>query len=43
MGRLIMWNLMTPLFKPGAPVKLALRDARPLSKGVVINRYVPRP
>jgi len=32
----------TPLFKPGAPVKLALRDARPLSSGIVINRYLPR-
>ncbi len=32
----------TPLFKPGAPIKLELRDARPMSTGIVINRYVPR-
>src|SRR5260370_35483561 len=30
----------TPLFKPGERVKLRLLDARPLSTGIVILRYV---
>jgi dihydrofolate reductase len=29
----------TPLFKPGTRLKLKLIDIRPLSSGVVINRY----
>ena len=34
----------TPLFKPaGDRVKLKLTDSRPLSTGIVINRYVPQP
>ena len=33
----------TPLFKPGARVKLKLLDSRPLSTGIVILRYVPAP
>jgi dihydrofolate reductase len=33
----------TPLFKPAvARVKLKLTDSRPLSTGIVINRYVPQ-
>ena len=33
----------TPLFKPAAErVKLKLTDSRPLSTGIVINRYVPQ-
>jgi dihydrofolate reductase len=33
----------TPLFKPAAArVKLKLTDSRPLSTGIVINRYVPQ-
>jgi dihydrofolate reductase len=31
----------TPLFKPGARLKLKLLDSRPLSTGVVILRYAP--
>lgn len=33
----------TPLFKPGATRKLKLVEARALSTGIVINRYLPRP
>ena len=32
----------TPLFKPGATRKLKLIEAKALSTGVVINRYLPR-
>jgi dihydrofolate reductase len=32
----------TPLFKPGATRKLKLVEAKALSTGVVINRYLPR-
>ena len=31
----------TPLFKPGERLKLKLLDARPMSTGIVILRYVP--
>jgi dihydrofolate reductase len=31
----------TPLFKPGEQVKLKLLDSRPLSTGIVIQRYEP--
>jgi dihydrofolate reductase len=33
----------TPLFKPATErVKLKLIDSRPLSSGIVINRYLPQ-
>lgn len=32
----------TPLFKPGATRKLKLVEAKALSTGIVINRYLPR-